>query len=343
MAAGSRRLRPATGFGELDQALRQLGLLDAGASARWTPLTGGVSSDIWRAELPDQTVCVKRARPVLAVATEWHAPVERNESEVGWLQVAGEIRPGAVPRVLGHLPDAHLFVMEHLDPAQFPVWKAELAAGRIEIEFAGEVGAVLGDIHARTAGSAALAKRFSTDELFHALRIEPYLEATALAHPDLAPRLGELAERTAATRLALVHGDVSPKNLLVGPNGPVFLDAECAWFGDPAFDVAFCLTHLLLKCRWVPAQREAFLRSFDAFVAAHAARVRWEPIEELDARVATLLPALLLARVDGKSPVEYLTDDGDRDSVRSIARRLLVHPEETTSAVRGAWQRSLSQ
>ena len=122
---------------------------------------------------------------------------------------------------------------------------------------------LLGKLHAGTAGNARVAERFATDTLFHALRIEPYLEATALAHADLAPQLEGLAARTAGNRIALVHGDVSPKNLLVGPNGPVFLDAECAWYGDPAFDVAFCLTHLLLKCIWVPAQRDALLRSFE--------------------------------------------------------------------------------
>jgi hypothetical protein len=90
-----------------------------------------VSSDIWRVDLPGRSVCVKRARPVLAVAAEWQAPVERNESEVAWLEVAGEIHPSAVPRVFGQLPDLHLFVMEHLDPAQFPVGKGELAAGRV--------------------------------------------------------------------------------------------------------------------------------------------------------------------------------------------------------------------
>ena len=334
---------PADDTAPLDAALRRLGLLGAGSSARWTPLAGGVSSDIWRVELPDRTVCVKRARPVLAVAVEWRAPVERSESEVGWLEVAREVCPEAVPRVLGHLEEEHLFAMEHLDPVQFPGWKQELAKGCIDAEFAAKVGAVLGTIHAYTAGSAPLAARFATDALFHSLRIEPYLEATAIAHPDLAPRLGELAARTAATRLALVHGDVSPKNLLVGPSGPVFLDAECAWFGDPAFDVAFCLTHLLLKCRWLPAQRTGFLHCFDAFAAAHAARVDWEPVEKLEARVATLLPALLLARVDGKSPVEYLTDERDRGRTRDVARELLAQPEEALSAVRDAWRRSLPQ
>lgn len=135
-------------------ALRRLGISETSSSERWIPLTGGVSSDIWRVELPDRTVCVKRARPVLAVAAVWHAPVERSESEVAWLEVVGDIDPNCVPSILGHLPDDPLFVMELLDPSEHPVWKGELAAGLVDVGFARRVGALLGTIHARTAGSS---------------------------------------------------------------------------------------------------------------------------------------------------------------------------------------------
>jgi aminoglycoside phosphotransferase (APT) family kinase protein len=326
----------------LDDALRRLGLLDSHASARWTPLAGGVSSDIWKVDLPDRTVCVKRARAVLAVEAQWHAPVERSDFEVAWLEAARRIAPDAVPHLLGHLSDAHLFVMEYLEPSRYPIWKSELAAGHVDEAFAARVGRVLGDLHAGFAGDAHLAERFATDDLFHSLRIEPYLLSTAEAHPDLATRLEWLADRTATTRLTLVHGDVSPKNLLIGPKGPVFLDAECAWYGDPAFDVAFCLTHLLLKCCWVPEQRHGYLASFDAFRSSHAECVSWEEAAEFGTRVATLLPALLLARVDGKSPVDYLNPE-DRDVVRRVSRGLLSESEPDLGAVRDIWQRNLTQ
>ena len=114
-------------------ALRGLGLLKPHEEARWTPLAGGVSSDIWRVEWPGTTVCVKRARPKLAVAAEWFAPVERNASEVAWLELAHVICPGSVPRILGHSREQHLFIMEYIDSKQSPVWKHELAAGRVRI------------------------------------------------------------------------------------------------------------------------------------------------------------------------------------------------------------------
>src|SRR5207249_384743 len=147
--------------------------------------------------------------------------------------------------------------------------------------------------------------------------------------------LGLLA-RTAITKLCLVHGDVSPKNILVGPRGPVFLDAECAWYGDPAFDLAFCLNHLLLKCLWVPQAKSAFLNCLAALRGGYLERMSYEDPKSLEARTAALLPALLLARVDGKSPVEYLTDG--KDLVRRVARALLAQPPATLGEIQKAWQ-----
>jgi hypothetical protein len=139
-----------------------------------------------------------------------------------------------------------------------------------------------------------------------------------------------------------VHGDVSPKNILIGPRGPIFLDAECAWYGDPAFDLAFCLNHLLLKCLWAPQAAGEFLRCFDVLAKGYLAGVGWEPHGAIERRTARLLPGLFLARVDGKSPVEYVTADADRDRVRRVARALLAHPVDRLHGVRAAWARELA-
>ena len=303
-------------------------------------LAGGVSSDIWRADLPSGRVCVKRALPRLRVAQLWEAPVERNRYERLWLQAAGAAVPGAAPRVLAWDDARGLFAMEFLD---FPVWKSQLAAGIAEPAFAARVGAALAAVHGATAGRDEVRRQFAADAIFHAIRLEPYLVATAARHPDLAKILSSLVERTAATKKCLVHGDVSPKNILVAPRGPahfpVFLDAECAWYGDPAFDLAFCLNHLLLKCAWVPRAREAFLRCFDALAASYLSRASWEDAQGLEQRAATLLPGLLLGRVDGKSPVEYL-DEAQRARVRKTARELLFQGADSLGALRDQWQKS---
>lgn len=283
-------------------------------------LSGGVSSDIWRVDLERGRVCVKRALPRLRVAQLWEAPVERNRYERLWLQTAAAAVPGCAPQVLSWDDAQGLFAMQYLD---YPVWKERLRCGDVDPDFAGGVGAALAGIHAATAGRSEIAERFPTDEIFHAIRLEPYLVATAEKHPDLKEKLLGLVKRTASTHLCLVHGDVSPKNILVAPQGPIFLDAECAWYGDPAFDVAFCLNHLVLKSFWVPNPR--LQDCFESLKANYFSRVTWE--KRIEERVATLLPALLLARVDGKSPVEYL-DAAQRDSVRQLASKMLRSEEK---------------
>ncbi len=134
-----------------------------------------------------------------------------------------------------------------------------------------EVGRTVARIHAYSAARPELAAQFDTDAIFFEIRLEPYLLATARRHPDLAPVLQRLVAQTQAHAVALVHGDVSPKNILVGPRGPVLLDAECAWWGDPAFDIAFCLNHLLLKCLWNASATGIGIRS-TFFVGPTASR-----------------------------------------------------------------------
>ena len=323
-------------------ALCRLELVGPGETPAMSPLPGGVSSDIWRVDLPGGTVCVKRALARLKVDAVWEVPVERSRYEWAWMREAAGVDPTWVPPLVGQDPRSSCLVMGFLDPAGHPLWKAQLRAGEANERTARMVGTRLASIHRATAGRADLRDRFDTGPIFHAIRLEPYLLATAERHPDLGPRLAGLAAATAATRLALVHGDVSPKNILVGPRGPVFLDAECAWYGDPAFDVAFCLNHLLLKCLWTPAATPGFLSCFDGLAGAYLQGVVWERRERLEARAAALLPGLLLARVDGKSPVEYLTTDEARNHVRSVARRLLREPIATLAAVRKAWASSLA-
>lgn len=322
---------------ELLAALRRMGLAGPDETPRFTALTGGVSSDIFRVDLAAGPICVKRALAKLRVAADWRAPVARNLYEARWMRVAAGIVPQAVPRLLGQDEAAGALAMAYLAPEDHPVWKAELRDGRTDPAFAAEVGRRLAAIHAATAADPALAAEFPTDAIFYDIRLEPYLVATAATHPDCAAALQALVETTRTTKRALVHGDVSPKNILAGPQGPVFLDAECAWWGDPAFDLAFCLNHLLLKGLWRPESAPDFLACFDALSEAYLAGVDWESADAFESRAARLLPGLFLARVDGKSPAEYLTDAAPKDQVRRVARALLLAPPETVAEVRTAW------
>ncbi|WP_274627042.1 phosphotransferase family protein [Arvimicrobium flavum] len=329
--------------GDVLDGLRRLGLLEDSERPELTPLTGGVSSEIWKVSSARGEFCVKRALARLRVAAVWEAPLERSHFEAEWMRVAGSIRPDNVPELLAEDVASHLVVMRFLPPADYPLWKAQLRDGHADPAFAAKVGEALVAIHAATADDPAIAARFATDAAFHAIRLEPYLEATASRHENVADRLFELSRTTAGTKRCLVHGDVSPKNILAGAGGPVFLDAECAWFGDPAFDLAFVLNHLLLKCMWTPAAGEKFLDCFAALIAAYVAGVTWEPAQALEERAAALLPGLMLARIDGKSPVEYITAEADKDRVRGFAIPLLQRPATTLADIAAAWRLEISR
>ena len=327
---------------EFAQALHELGLADS-RPLTGRPLVGGVSSDIWRIDTDAGPVCAKRALAKLRVAADWHAPIERNRYEARWMQVANRASPGCAPQVLGQHPGLGVLVMSYLPPPEYPLWKQTLREGRADAATAGAVGAMLARIHGYSAARPELAAQFDTDKIFFDIRLEPYLLATAQRHPGLAPALQGLVAATQSHAVALVHGDVSPKNILVGPQGPVLLDAECAWWGDPAFDIAFCLNHLLLKCLWNAPATAAFLAAFDALAEAYLGAVDWEPRAALERRAAALLPGLLLARVDGKSPVEYLRDEAQREVVRRVAAPLLRQPVDRLQSVRAAWLEELER
>lgn len=327
----------------IGRILADAGLAENAADVELEAMTGGVSSEIWKVTTGDTEYCVKRALDRLKVEAEWLAPVERSRFEVRWYQVAGRIAPGSAPRVRYHDNERMFFVMDYLDPQRYELWKEKLRRGRAETRDAENVGRTLARIHSAAAGDPAVAAQFPRTDIFHDIRLEPYLLATAARHPDLGPRIEDLCRITAATRLTMIHGDVSPKNILIGPEGPVFLDAECACIGDPAFDLAFCLNHMLLKCLWNPAATDDYLACFRVLTGAYVHGVDWEDPAGLEARAAALLPALFLARVDGKSPVEYITSEDDRGRVRHCARALLETAPARLDEIRLAWEQELNR
>lgn len=323
-----------TADADIIEDLRAAGLVSEGDVAL-EPLTGGVSCDVWKIETPAGPIVVKRPLEQLRVAAEWHAPVERGQSEVRWLRRARGVDAGIAPEVLAELP-GHAFAMRFLPGC--PVWKDELMAGRVDAGFAGQVGQGIAAVHAATAFNDADRADFPNDDMFRALRVDPFLLHVARQDSELAPALTALADDLSSRKIALVHGDVSPKNILVSADGPVFLDAECAVYGDPAFDLAFCTTHLLLKAVW---SGDARLNEAAAvLVSAYRAGIDWEDADDLLLRAGKLTAALLLARVEGKSPAPYLTDPEHKRVVRDQARGHILAPEPIDALVAN-WKRTL--
>lgn len=322
-----------TANADIIEALRGAGLA-GGGDIVLEPLTGGVSCDVWKVATPGGPIVVKRPLPQLRVAADWRAPVERGTSEIRWLRRARGVDPRLAPEVLAELP-GHAFAMRFLPGC--PVWKDELMAGRADADFAARVGQGIAAVHAATAHNDRDRAAFANDAMFRALRVDPFILYVAQQDAALAPALTALAGDLAGRKIALVHGDVSPKNILVSADGPVFLDAECAVYGDPAFDLAFCVTHLLLKAVWSGDAR--LNAAAGALVAAYRAGIDWEDREGLLLRAGRLTAALLLARIEGKSPAPYLTDPEHKRIVRDQARASILVPQ-SIDALAANWKRT---
>jgi aminoglycoside phosphotransferase (APT) family kinase protein len=295
------------------------GVIDDPAKAEARALGGGVSNVVLAVTTPDAEVVVKQSLPKLRVAEEWLAKQERAITEAAALRLAAGLTPGAVPEVLDVDEPAFALTIA-CAPGHWVNWKDELLAGRADVGVAAELGRLLAAWHV---GTTAIDARFDDQEAFEQLRVDPYYRTAMARHPDLARPITDCIERMAATRQCLVHGDYSPKNVLLAPeaaaeaaHGAVWvLDFEVAHLGDPAFDLAFLHNHLVLKAIHRPAARDAYRACAEAFDAAYTQPVHAPYVRQHQG-------CLLLARVDGKSPAEYLTED-ERTTARAMARTVI--------------------
>jgi len=297
---------------ELAEYLKGCGFIDDIAGVEIRPLNGGVSSAIHAVQTPTRTFVVKQSLEKLKVEQDWHCDTSRNLYEQDYLAWAGGILPASVPALLHCDRERGLFLMEYLGET-WSTWKALLWEGRLSSEIAHEAGRVLGTLHRYAWNDAEVAGRFDNTPLFHDLRVAPYLLAAAEKHSDLVDLLKLEAARIERTRLTLVHGDYSPKNLMTDGKGLKILDAEVAWFGEPAFDIAFLSTHLWLKAVRFPGRAEGYLRLQSLFLRAYGEALGSHWSGDLEQRAARLLPMLIVARVSGKSPAGYFAKGGSEE------------------------------
>jgi len=334
------RAGPPDGSGDsptaLEDALTRMNLLAPGDTARLTRL-GGTLADVFRVDVGWGAVCLKHPRRDSAGLPDTSASRARAETE--WLKLAHSVVGEGVPEVQGELPG--LLSTEFLDPCTHPSWLSRLLEGDISPATAAEVGRLLGRVHAAGANNIAVAQRFEAREAFLAHRIRTLFLATAERQPGVGQQLRQLAFALGGMRVALIHGDPAPDNILIGPKGPVLIDAEFATYGDPAFDLALPLAHLLALSADRAQSRDAAITAFDTLCAAYAQRISWEVPEHTNERAALLLPALLLAGVHGDAPMRWLHDPRSRERIAGIARRLLPDPMVRLAAVREAWRRAL--
>ncbi len=252
---------------------------------------------------------VKQALEKLRVTVDWYSSPVRIHREAAGLRAVARLLPtGAVPTLLFEDQVEHLLAMSAV-PQPHRNWKTMLLEGALTLPHVQQFAELLGFLHRESNRDAtALAERFDDRTFFESLRLEPYYAYTATQVPQAASFLAELIAATRHRRFALVHGDYSPKNILVYQQQLVLLDYEVIHWGDPAFDVGFSLTHLLSKAHHVATQRQAFATAAQHYWQSYRATMGalpWSTDLEVWAVRHTL--ACLLARVAGRSPLEYLS------------------------------------
>jgi 5-methylthioribose kinase len=296
--------------------LRRRGLVTPEMPVEVRSLPGGVSGEVRAVVAPGLDAVVKQVHEELLVEEDWFADEKRLVTE-GWaLRLAGDLTPEAVPRVIDLDPRTHTLVMQRA-PRDWRNWRSELLQGRIDPELGARLGRLLTGWHRETASRPELLAPFADDTSFLQLRIDPFHRTVIARHPDLAEPIEAVIERLLTRRTCLVHGDFSPKNILVGADGIWVLDWEVAHVGDPDFDRAYLLCHLTLKAVHRPAGAAAYRETARRFLGACG--------READYVLAANVACLLLARVDGKSPADYL-DEREQDQVRELGRTMLHSP-----------------
>ncbi len=274
-----------------------------------TPLAGGVSNHVLLIETPHRRYVVKQSLEKLRVKEDWFSRRDRIWREAAAIRLLAR----AVPQLLYEDRDNYLYAMSAA--AGTRTWKALLLDGDARESHA----ACAAEIHTALlrAANSATAVEFADQEVFDQLRLDPYYRFTATRHPDLKPHFDAAIARCRTHRTALVHGDWSPKNMLIDDGRLTAIDFEVIHYGDPAFDAAFLLNHFLLKM---------FYRPQHAARIAQLARVYWENISAvagLNEGTLLHLPLLMLARIDGKSPAEYIQDESLKTAIRTFARNCL--------------------
>jgi aminoglycoside phosphotransferase (APT) family kinase protein len=304
--------------------LRQKKLVAETDSLSVTELSGGVSSTVLKIVTPKKSWVLKQALAKLKVQQEWTSSLDRMEREYEALKyLSSFLQAGQVPEVVHYDADNHSYIMT-CAPEGSENWKEQMLHGKAQPEIAAKAGSLLGFIHSTSHGDEELSHKLGDKKFFHELRLDPFYNTISEKYPKLADKIGSHAMTLAMSNMCFVHGDYSPKNILVHQGRLILLDFEVGHFGHPSFDVAFMLAHLTLKTIKFWNQKEEYLPLINSFWNAYTHTAHFESTSWHERSFLPHLGCILLARMDGKSPINYMPDEKDRGRVRALASSLIT-------------------
>ncbi|QDT97105.1 phosphotransferase family protein [Gimesia aquarii] len=304
-------------------------------------LAWGVSNIVIRIYRDDsEDFVIKQSREQLRTQAQWFSELDRIWRELEVMQELQNLLPeGVVPRILFEDRENYLFAMQAIDP-QHQVWKADLLDGKFDQKIAHDLGSYLSAIHRKSFMNEEYQTRWGDQKVFDQLRIDPFYRYIVKSHPEIRPWIEDLIKEMTGNQVCLVLADFSPKNILITEQGIHLVDFETAHFGDPAFDLGFFLSHLLLKAIFHQEQGNHCIQLAEGFweqYVKHGAQLSLPDVreatkmeeQELGSRTIRHLAACMLSRVDGKSTVDYLTESDQQDQVRSFALSLILDPPDS--------------
>lgn len=297
-------------------------------------LSGGVSNRaVWLKRSSGEAWVLKQALEKLRTKADWFSSVERIHREASGMRWLYQMAPaGSITELIFEDHTNHVLAMQAV-PEPHENWKTVLLKGQLEFDHIQQFAQLLGMIHQQSYQDPKAAAEFSDRSFFESLRLEPYYLYTAAQQPQAADFLKNLVEDNRANLLTVVHGDYSPKNVLVYRGKLVLLDHEVIHFGDPTFDLGFSMTHLLSKAHHLPQQRQHFLEATQLYWQTYtAAAPVLSALSGFEARAVRQTLGCLLARVDGRSPLEYL-DEAERANQREAVLAMMSEPPATIAGL----------
>ncbi|MDR1520040.1 MAG: phosphotransferase [Planctomycetota bacterium] len=306
----------------LEQYLLDRGLIDPAAGFSIAYCGGGVSCTVAFVQAGDKPILVKQALAKLKVKENWQCDPNRMNIEMKSNAIYHQLVPDSAPAVYFYDHDNYVFGREAA-PERCTMWKNDLLGGLLDFVVAEKAIRALSIVHNACARDGQARRDFADKAIFHDLRISPYIKFVMGKNRALVPFAEPIVDALMNSSITLVHGDFSPKNIMVDKRKIYILDFEVAHYGHPAFDLAFFSNHFLLKAvknrQWAASYLNMLRYMLDIYYAEMAFMDR----AELEGVHVRLLALLFIARVDGKSPAEYITEPDDRNLIRSLSAAIL--------------------